>query len=124
MNTEVHNLFLQQGDYFKEQVRLFLSLGIDNVLDYAFTNDKVFQYVENKRLQLIDEILQLFKNKKKYKFQYTGEDFELTEDFFEYTLLFYGNLAKFKRYLQKCSNSELFEYYRILFKDDLLSEKF
>ena len=120
MTTEASKIFLQQGEFFREQIDTFLKLGISEVLDYSFNIQAIEDYLENKKQSIRQSILTLFKNKKNYRFQETGEDFILSEDFFEYTLNFDGNLAKFKNHLKKASAKDLYRYEIILFKEFLL----
>lgn len=119
----IDKLFLDQGDYFKTQIDTFLSLGISDVLDFAYDINSVDEYLQQKKQEIRNCILELFKNKKRYKFRETDEDFELTDDFFEYTLLYDGNLAKFKKHLKVASTQQLQRYHIVLFQEDLLLEK-
>lgn len=115
--------FKNQGDTIKLYVDAFLSNPISDVLNYAFEIEKIEDYLESRKVIIVDKILELFKNHKKYVFAETDDDFVLGNDFFEFVLDFDGDLLKFKRHLKKASVKQLRTYEIKLFEENLFLEK-
>lgn len=121
--NNINHFFLSQGNVIRLHVDAFLSIEISEVLNYAYRLESVEAYVESEKQIIRDKILNLFKIHKKLVFAETDMDFELTSDFFEFTLEFNGDLSKFKRHLKVATAKQLTFYKEILFEKDLFLEK-
>lgn len=122
MNS-IDNFFDKQGEYGRKIIEAFFLHGITDVLNYAYELENIEQYLETEKDRIRNELLIIFKNRKKYVFRDTDEEFRLTDDFFYYTFDFEGDLPKFKRHLEKASAKQLNNYFKIIFEEDLLLEK-
>lgn len=92
--------------------------GIEEVLDYGYTINEVEYYLNKKKINIQNEILDFFRECKKYSWRETGEPIQIDQTFIAEVIGFDGNVTAFKRHLKKATAQELAKYRNVIFEKE------